>query len=267
MFYWLSKVAWFVATPSNLLATLVVVGLLAALVPRLRRFGWALAALAAVAILVAGLSPLSNLLLFPLEARFPIDRAEKGPVDGILLLGGALDADDTTALGQIAVNEAAERILATIALARRFPAAPIVISGGGGTFFADGTAEAPLIARYFEEIGIDPKRLVIEDRSRTTAENAEFTAALVRPKAGGRWLLVTSAWHMPRAVGTFRKVGFAVVPYPVDARTGGGAYLWRSFAYVSDGLRRLDVATKEWAGLIAYAVTGRSDSVFPGPAK
>ncbi len=265
MFYTASKVAWFLATPSNLLVALIAVGLLAALVPRLRRFGLILAALCTALTLIAGLSPLSSLFLLPLETRFPIVRDDGGPVDGIVLLGGALEADDSAALGQTVVNESGERILATVALARRYPQARIAISGGGGTVFANGTPEAPLVARYFEEIGIDKGRLVVEDRSRTTAENAVFTAALVKQKPGERWLLVTSAWHMPRAIGAFRKVGFAVIAYPVDSRTGGGANAWRFFTSVSEGLRRLDVAAKEWAGLVAYRLGGRTSELFPGP--
>jgi uncharacterized SAM-binding protein YcdF (DUF218 family) len=265
MFYYASKVAWFFTTPSNLLVSLVLAGAVLALVPRLRRVGLAAAAVFAAATLVAGLSPLSSLLILPLEERFPVPPDDGAPVAGIVLLGGAVEADDSAALGQVVSNDSADRVLATIALAHRHPAARIVISGGGGTVFGSGTAEAPIVARFFREIGIAPDRLVVEDRSRTTSENAAFTRALVAPQAGERWLLVTSAWHMPRAVGVFRQAGFPVTAYPVDRRTGGTANLWRFFAFASEGLRRLDVAVKEWAGLLAYRATGRTGELFPGP--
>ena len=264
MFYYASKVAWFFATPSNLLVVLVLAGLALSLVGRLRRTGPATAGAFAALLLIGGLTPLSNLVMLPLEERFPI-RQDSGPVDGIILLGGAVEADDSASSGQLVSNDSAERLLATIALAQRHPEARIVISGGGGTVFGSGIAEAPIIARYFEEIGIDKRRLVVEDRSRTTAENAEFTRALVRPKPGETWLLVTSAWHMPRAVGTFRKVDFPVTAYPVDGRTGGRANAWHFFASVSDGLRRLDVGVKEWVGLIGYRLAGRTTELFPAP--
>ena len=265
MFYYVSKVAWFFATPSNLLASLVLGGIAAALLPRVRRLGLAAAAACTVGLLVAGLSPLPSLVMLPLEERFPPFREDGAPVHGIVLLGGAVEADDSAALGQVSVNDAADRLLAAIRLAARHPEARIVISGGGGTVWGEGAAEAPLTARYFEEIGIGPGRIVVEDRSRTTAENAAFTRALVEPKPGERWLLVTSAWHMPRAVGVFRQVGFAVTPYPVDVRTGGRTNVLRPFAFASEGLRRLDVAAKEWAGLVGYWLTGRMAEVFPGP--
>ena len=105
-----------------------------------------------------------------------------------------------------------ERVLDTIALAHRYPKARILISGGGGTVFGDGAAEAPIIADYFKSIGIDPARILVEDRSRTTSENAVYSRALAKPREGERWLLVTSAWHMPRAVGVFEKAGFRSRP-------------------------------------------------------
>lgn len=267
MFYYASKVAWFLATPSNLLVVLILVGLALSPVRRLRRGGLAIAAAFTLLILIGGLTPLSSYIILPLEERFPIRPDDDRPVDGIILLGGAVEADESAASGQLVANDAAERLLATIALARRHPDARIVISGGGGTVFGRGAAEAPIIARYFEEIGIDRRRLVVEDRSRTTAENAEYTKALAPPKPGEHWLLVTSAWHMPRAVGTFRQVGFRVTAHPVDGRTGGRRNAWRFFAYVSEGLRRLDVGAKEWAGLIVYRLAGRTSELFPAPSE
>jgi len=85
----------------------------------------------------------------------------------------------------------------------------------------------------------------------------------VRPAAGERWLLVTSAFHMPRAIGCFRAVGFDVIPWPVDYRTSGPGDAWRLFPRASEGLRRVDLAAKEWAGLLAYYVTGRSTALLP----
>jgi len=265
VFYYVSKVAWFFATPSNLLVSLILLGLVLALFERLRRFGIGMSLVVTLATLALGLLPIASYILIPLEERFPPFRDDGRPVDGIILLGGAVEASDSVSRGSIVANESAERVLDTIRLAHRHPNARILISGGGGTVFGDGATEAPIIADYFKSIGIDPARILVEDRSRTTAENAVYSRELAKPKEGERWLLVTSAWHMPRAVGVFEKVEFPVVPYPVDFRTAGGARTHRPFAFVSEGLRRLDIATKEWAGLIAYRATGRTASLFPGP--
>ena len=140
---------------------------------------------------------------------------------GIILLGGSVEAEKSLSRGMLIANEAAERVLGTIALAHLYPQARILISSGSGSLLQKRPAEAPMIANYFKTIGIDPARVMIEDRSRTTFENAVFSRALANPKPGERWLLVTSAWHMPRSVGVFRKAGFDVTAYPVDYRTGG----------------------------------------------
>jgi uncharacterized SAM-binding protein YcdF (DUF218 family) len=265
VFYYLSKVAWFFATPSNLLVSLVLLGLILALFKRLRTFGIGLSLVFTLATIALGLLPIASYILLPLEERFPPFRHDGRPVDGIILLGGSVEAADSMSRGSIVANESAERVLDTIQLAHRYPNARILISGGGGTVFGDGAAEAPIVADYFKGIGINPARILVEDRSRTTAENAVYSRELAKPREGEHWLLVTSAWHMPRAVGVFEKAGFPVVPYPVDFRTAGGAGTHRPFAFISDGLRRLDIATKEWAGLIGYYATGRTLRLFPGP--
>ncbi|MFC4174522.1 YdcF family protein [Microvirga sp. GCM10011540] len=265
MFYYVSKIAWFFATPSNLLLSLVVIGLLLALTRRLRQTGIFIALTFTLATIAFGLLPLANYLFVPLEGRFPVFRDDNRPIDGIILLGGSVDAQDSVNRNALVVNEAAERVLDAIQLSHRYPDARILIVGGGGTVFGDGTAEAPVTAAFMKTIGIDPARILIEDRSRTTYENAVLSVPIAQPKEGERWLLVTSAWHMPRAVGVFEKAGFPVVPYPVDYRVGGSFRNVRGFATISDGLRRFDVGAKEWAGLLAYYLSGRMDALFPGP--
>lgn len=265
MFYYVSKIAWFFATPSNLLVSLILLGLLLAFFRRLRRVGIGIALVFTLATLGLGLSPVSSYIMMPLENRFPLFEDDGKPVEGIILLGGAVEATESVARDQIVANDSAERVLDTIRLAHRYPSARILISGGGGTVFGTGTAEAPVIAKFLTSVGISKERLLIEDRSRTTDENAVFSMEMVKPREGERWLLVTSAWHMPRAVGVFEKAGFPVVPYPVDYRTAGGLGKQRPFAFISEGLRRLDVGTKEWAGLVAYYMAGRTKTLFPGP--
>jgi uncharacterized SAM-binding protein YcdF (DUF218 family) len=265
VFYYVSKIAWFFTTPSNLLLSLILLGLVLCLFKRLRRLGIGLSLVFTLATIALGLLPIASYILLPLEERFPAFQDDGRSMDGIILLGGSVEASDSKARGSIVANEAAERVLDTIQLAQRYPNTRILISGGGGTVFGDGAAEAPIVANYFKSIGIDPARILVEDRSRTTAENALYSKELAKPREGERWLLVTSAWHMPRAVGVFEKVAFPVTPYPVDFRTAGGARTHLPFAFVSEGLRRLDIGTKEWAGLIAYYASGRTARLFPGP--
>jgi uncharacterized SAM-binding protein YcdF (DUF218 family) len=214
---------------------------------------------------IIGLSPLGNALILPLEQSFPAWDAARGAPDGIVVLGGAISPDVSTARNAVALNEAAERMTVVAELAQRYPAARIVFSGGSAALvFQEGT-EAEFAVRLFESFGIARERIVAEDKSRNTVENAVFSKQLAIPKAGERWLLVTSAYHLPRAMGVFRQAGFPVEAYPVDWRTRGPTDALVPFPTLGDGLRRTDTAVREWVGLAVYWLTGRSSELFPGP--
>ena len=104
---------------------------------------------------------------------------------------------------------------------------------------------------------------MMERRSRNTEENAQFSRVIAAPKSGERWLLVTSAFHMPRSVGLIRKAGFAVEPYPVDWRVGTSADLVSFRKYAIDGLTNADVGVREWMGLAAYRLAGKTSEFLP----
>ena len=167
----------------------------------------------------------------------------------------------------MALNEAAERLTVVAELARRYPDARIVFSGGSGALAFGDRPEAEFALRLLESLGVAKGRVVSEDRSRNTVENARFSRELAQPKPGERWLLVTSAYHLPRAVGVFRQAGFPVEAHPVDWRTRGSRDALRPFATLGDGLRRTDTAMREWIGLLAYWLSGRSSELFPGPVR
>ena len=266
MFFVISKVLGFFAIPSNLVMSIGILGLL--LLPtRFMRAGRWLVVTSLILLAILGLSPLANLLIIPLEQRFPPWDAGSGAPDGIIVLGGAISPDVSAARNDVALNESAERLTAVAELARRYPNARILFSGGSGALIYDEGTEAEFAARILESFGIPYARVMLEDRSRNTAENAVYTKELVKPKPGERWLLVTSAHHMPRSIGVFRKVGFVVEAYPVDWRTRGWEDALRPFATLGDGLRRADTAVREWVGLLAYWLTGKSSELFPGPTQ
>ena len=264
MFFPASKVIYFLITPSNLFIFTVLAGLLLSATTRLRRTGTGLATLGALGLALGGLAPLSEALLLPLEQRFAPFPADAPAPAGIIVLGGAVEAGLSEARDQVVVNDAGERPIYIAELARRFPGARLVFSGGSG-FIGGGVAEADVISRQADVIGVPRTRLILENRSRNTYENAAFTAALVQPKPGERWLLVTSAWHMPRAIGCFRQAGFTVDAFPVDYRTRGWSDLTRVNGFASDGLLQLDLAVKEWVGLAAYRWSGYTPDWLPGP--
>ena len=265
MFFIVSKVAGFFALPSNAIAVLLVLGVVL-YAARRRRGGMGLVVLATVLLLVVGYSPLANVALLTLSERFPAWHADGRDPDGIIVLGGGIDSDASEARGQIELDSSGDRILAMLQLARQFPRARIVFSGGSGNLSAGGVPEAPVAGRLLESFGVAPDRITLESRSRTTDENAVFTRELVTPKPGERWLLVTSAFHMPRSVGVFRAVGFDVEAYPVDWRTRGWIDATAPFDTLSHGVARADIVAHEWAGLVAYWLSGKSRDLFPAPA-
>jgi uncharacterized SAM-binding protein YcdF (DUF218 family) len=264
MFFALSKLLGFFALPSNTLIAIGLVGLVLLCTRYTRLASW-LIVTSLVLIAIAGLSPLGNALILPLEQRFPPWDASRGAPDGIVLLGGMIEPNISAARGTVSLNEAAERITATAELARRYPAARIVMTGGSSALIFDEAPEALFAVRQLEALGVAHDRITAEEQSRNTIENAVFSRLIVNPKPGERWLLVTSAYHMPRAMAVFRAADFPVEAYPVDWRTRGPADVLRPFPSLSDGLRRTDTAVHEWVGLFAYWLTGKTATLFPAP--
>lgn len=264
MFFILSKILGIVALPSNLLIEIGIVGVLLLFTQYRRLASW-LVVTSIVLTAVVGWSPLGNILILPLEQRFPSWNSSHGTPDGLVVLGGAITPDVSAARGVVALNEAAERITAAAALARRYPNARIIYSGGSNAVLADRIPEAPFAVQELEALGVAHDRITAEEQSRNTIENAVFSRLLAQPKPGERWLLITSAYHMPRAMAAFRAAGFAVEAYPVDWRTRGPIDAGRPFAALSEGLRRTDEAAHEWAGLLGYRLTGRTKELFPAP--
>lgn len=265
MFFILSKVLWAVAAPTNVLLGLAVAGALAASTGRRRGAGLAVTAVALL--LACGILPVGRLLLRPLEDRFPQPSLDGFTPDGIVVLGGAIEEAIGAGRGQVTLSDAGTRVTAAAVLARRFPDARLIFTGGSNTVLTDAFgSESGDARRLWTDLGVDPARIVLERRSRNTDENARFTRDLLQPRPGQRWLLVTSAFHMPRSVGLFRAAGLDVMPYPVDYRSTGTPMDLEPTAEIGSGLKRLDMATREWIGLAAYRLSGRTADWFPAPS-
>jgi uncharacterized SAM-binding protein YcdF (DUF218 family) len=265
MFFFLSKLLLWLLQPLSL----VILGLTAALVAFRRgapRMAMRLVAACLGLIVITGILPLSTALILPLEERFARPTIAPGEqITGVIVLGGAEDARISQARGQATLGDSGERMTAAMNLAYLYPQARIIFSGGATEIVAKSSFGADAAAMFFREQGLDLRRLTLEGRARNTHENAVFTKALIAPKPGERWLLVTSAFHMPRSMGCFRAAGWDVLPWPVDYRTEGRSELWQPHLNPADGIRMLEFAVKEWVGLVAYRVTGRTRDLFPAP--
>lgn len=265
MFFILSRILTFVSVPSNLLVTVTIAGVVL-LATRFRACGRRLLAAAALVTAAIWLLRAGALLTVPLEMRFPPWSPAQGAPTGMIVLGGVINEQVSVAHGQIALDASAERLTSAVALARQYPDARIVFSGGNAHLIG-GRPEGLFARRFLEQLGVARDRITIETQSRNTAENASYCKRLIAPKPGERWLLITSAAHMPRAVGVFRQVGFPVEPYPVDYQFPGRANLLTLPGSVLGALAATDAAAHEWLGLLAYWITGRIPVLLPGPAQ
>ncbi len=265
MFFALSKILWFLVNPGNVLLILLCLGLVL-LWTRWQRGGRRLVGFVAVVGLTLTILPVGEWLFGPLEDRFPPMNEPPARVDGIIVAGGIVNPVLTHARKQISIGGAVERLFTMAALARQYPRAKVIFTGGSGQLLHQDKKEAWAVVPLVRQLGLDPGRVIFEDQSRNTAENAAFSLPLAKPKAGETWLLVTSAFHMPRAVGSFRQVGWEVTPYPVDYITRGETDppLQFNFAY---GMGSLGGALHEYLGLFFYWLTGKTDELFPAPRR
>ena len=263
MFFVASKAFWLLLQPSNVCLIIAVLGTLAAWGGWRR--GRGLAAFGIGALLLLGFSPAGNLLIYPLEQRFAglAEPAAEDHIAGIIMLGGFEDAWVSGGRPGLALLDSGERLTGALLLAHQLPAAKLIFTGGDGSLWGSGTAEGP-VEQYLRAVGIARERIVLEHSSRTTWENAAQLREILQPKPGDRFVLVTSAFHMPRADGTFRKAGFDVVPYPVDYRTLGAGDFLTPFSAMPEGMKLVDLAVKEWIGLFGYWLSGRSAELWPG---
>lgn len=260
-FFLLSKIAWVVISPDALL--LIFVLLLWIVVwrgeGRLAKLGFSVLA---TILLALALIPSGKWLLSPLETRFANNPELPGDVNGIIVLGGAENIVLSAYWKQAEMNEASERIFAFLALARRYPQAKLVFTGGSGAVLHQEHKSADIARIVLSELGMDVSRIIFERNSRNTHENAVLSKQLARPQRGEKWILITSAFHMPRSVGVFCKAEWPVTPYPVDHRTKGDKLLQLGMS-LSGHLGDLGLAIREWLGLLTYYLTGKTAQILP----
>ncbi|WP_026606184.1 YdcF family protein [Methylocapsa acidiphila] len=264
MFFPVSKIFWVLVEP---LSSLVVLGLLGLVLWRTRfaRIGRALVAGAVILLAIGLLTPFGAALLRPLEDRFAPPSPSGPAPTGIIVLGGGVSPVMTEARDQVAIMSAGTRYTAAAELARRYPEARLVFSGGSPTLGEEQT-ESFVVRRLWLALGVPERQMSFEAKSRNTWENALFTRDLVRPKPGETWFLITSAWHMPRSVGIFRRLGFEVTPYPVDYHTLGDGRDWlMSQTSALDRAFMFEFGLREWIGLFVYRLTGKTEALLPAP--
>lgn len=259
----LAKTVNFILRPGLWIGVLLLVGTVL-LWTRWRRTGrWILTVTVAFIVLVT-VFPAGQFMIATLENRFPVVTEFTGPVDGIIVLGGAVEQLTTKYRGQPSLTGGAERMTEFVALAKRYPQARLLFSGGSGLILHEDVKETDTAKLFFNQMGLNTDRVMFEDKSRNTFENAVYSYQLAKPKPEERWVLITSASHMPRSVGTFSKAGWRVVPFPVDFATRGPVQ-WRPGLDMINGLKQFGTGLRAWVALVTYRLLDRSDVLFPAP--
>lgn len=260
-FFW-AKLMWLILNPANLLFGMMAIGVICLWLGA-AGFGRKLITLSLAVTVLLMVFPVGTWLVRTLEDRF-----DRGPlpeqVAGVIVLGGSSQTDLARDRGVTALNGSVERLLGFVRLARKYPDALLVFTGGSGNPFNQKYKEADAAGPLLVELGVAKARLILERESRNTHENAVLTRKLLGAKAKGVWVLVTSARHMPRAMGAFRQAGWDVVAYPVDYQTKREGS-WVTFQSPLRALGLLNHALHEWLGLAWYRLKGRTDDIFPGP--
>lgn len=260
----IGKILWIALQPANLF--LFALGLAWLMLGRLRprRAGKRLLGFLVLVGLLIAVLPLSSLPLMLLENRFLRPAKLPDKVDGIILLGGGVNPNVSDSRGQPTITAGGPRLLAFAELANKFPDARLVFSGGSGDLLRQDLKEAPVVREALVKLGFKVERVMFEDRSRNTYENAVFSKILAKPQPGETWLLVTSASHMPRATAVFRAQEWQTLPWPVGYWTDGKFLGTVGFDFIG-GLAVLQFGLREWIGLAAYRLSGRTEEWFPAP--
>lgn len=209
---------------------------------------------------VIGFFPVGEWLAWPLE-NFSTSPEGQRPPDGIIVLGGAWLTETSDEWSRLELNHAAERDITLVSLAHQYPEAELVFTGGSGRLFSQELKEADLARALYQSLQIPESRVMFESESRNTFENAQFSQRMVSPTEDQTWWLITSAYHMPRSQGVFCKVGWHTEAYPVDYFFSG--FKFRPAWNFSNNLWVLDRVFREWVGLMAYRMLGRTNEIFP----
>ena len=213
-----------------------------------------------ILILTLGILPIGPYIIHKLERIYPIPSLKSDDFAGVIILGGSIDLNTVTQTGQVPLSSYAERFVEAVALATQYPDKPVIFSGGAGAWQHPDHTEAAHLKILMQKLNIDPQRFVFEDKSKTTFEN------MLELKAMGLdlkkpYVLVTSAFHMPRSVEVFQAHGFKVIPYPAGFMEDDEFKAYPSLNLLGNYIK-LNIAVKELVGMIAYGIRGRIRGYF-----
>lgn len=265
LFFYASKIIWILIAPENIILLLILFSLTLLYINRVK-LAKTLLTITSVLLITISFIPVGEWLLYPLESRFQNNPALPDKINGVIVLSGAEATELSHLWQQVELNAAAERDFSFLSLAQKYPTAKLVFTGGTGSLNKQQYKAADVAEKLFTQQNFDIDRIIFERESRNTYENVIYSKKIVQPVNNENWVLITTGWHMPRSVGIFCKAEWPVIPYPVDHQTKKGDLLRIDFDLLGN-LITLKIAIKEWIGLFAYYLTGKTTSFLPAQCK
>ena len=254
--YLFSKIIWIFLNPLNLLLIFIIIGFFFEII-NMKIISKVFYTLSLIFFVIVGIFPTGNLILFKLEKNYPAINILPPHIDGILILGGSSSPGLTREHNQVTFNEAGERLTESVILIKNYQSSKVIFSGGFGELPHTYVAK-----RFFSEMGIDTSNIIFESKSRNTFENILFSKKIINPKESENWLLVTSSFHMHRAINVAEKLNWKFIPYPVDFRTSKKFISFKPGFALLDNFNSFNLASHEVVGLLSYYLLGRSSKIL-----
>jgi len=254
MFFLLSKIFDFLVNPFFWVLALLIIGLIALWKGKKSARKWLLTSFLFIIIFTNPL--IISLVMNAWQAPAYSLNDIKSPYEVGILMGGSMRHFDEKTERPV-YSMSVDRLLQTVSLYHNGKIKKILLTGGSGHVFRQDQKESFFIADVLRKSGVAAEDIIIENNSRNTYENALFTRDLVKVKGiKGRFLLITSSFHMRRSVACFRKVGFDVDTFPVDSKTREASFTPDSFIPEPFYFTLWDQLIHEWVGMIAYKISG-----------
>ena len=260
MSFYLSKIVWIILNPFNILLISILLGFLLSFLSN-KTFSKIIYSLTFIFFIITAVMPTGKFMIYQLEKKFHVLESLPNKIDGILILSGATNPVLTKEYNQISLNDSVERLTESIQLMKKYSNTKIIFSGGSGLINNQKLTHSEVARLFFANFEITLENIVYENKSRNTYENILFSKKIANPKINENWLIVTSAFHMPRALNIAEKLDWKFIPYAVDFRVMK-KFSWKPTIKFLENISKFQTASHEWVGLVAYYWIGRSSKIL-----
>ena len=260
MSFYLSKILWLIINPFNIFIFFIFFGFISHFF--LRNIFYKLSFfIAMLFFVITALMPTGKYMFYQLEKKFHSKILLPKKIDGILILSGATNPLLTKEFDQINLNGSIERLTESIQLLKKYPTAKIIFSGGSGSLQNPDLTHAYVAKKFYIQQQIDVNKIIFESKSRNTFENIFFSKEIANPKPTENWILITTAFHMTRALNIGEKLNWQFIPYAVDFQLSK-KFSWKPTLNFLNNILLMQSASHEWVGLIAYYFMGRTNKIY-----